>query len=118
MEAYIAPTFYRVRYTRGGAWCGLKVWFGPPVDPDTGDELDRSWRWQVEFNGRLSDEPERWLLHFNHDGTPVIAGNETTAADYRYLAELHSWATKYAPSDPYADPRKKIDMNAIEPIKF
>lgn len=112
-----APLFFKVRYTRGGAWCGLKVWHGLPADPDTGEPLDRSPRWQCEFNGKLSHEPDRWLLHFEPDGTPVIAGETITESEYAYFAELHSWAAKYAPNDPAANPRQAIDLLTV-PIPF
>ncbi len=102
-------SYYRVRYTRGGAWCGLKVWHSAPCDPDTGEELDRAPRWQCEFNGKLSDEPERFLLHFNPDETPVIAGEKIDEREYRYLAELHRWAVTHAPNDPAASPQKPIN---------
>lgn len=28
-----------------------RIWYGPPLDPETGEELDRSWRWQATLAG-------------------------------------------------------------------
>lgn len=113
----ILPIFYRVKYTRGGAWCGLKVWHGMPADPITGELLDRSPRWQCEFNGALSDEPERWLLHFEPDGSPVIAGEIITENEYKYLLQLHDYARTYDHTMPEAAPLSPVNLRKMAPIK-
>ena len=100
----MTPQYYRVRYTRGGAPCGLKVWYGAPLDPVTQEPLDRAPRWHCEFNGKLSDEPERWLLHFNPDGLPVIAGDKIDEAEYSYLTALHDYAINHDATMPEANP--------------
>jgi len=37
----------------------VHVWFGPPLDLDTGTEMDRSPRWQVELAGVIISPDER-----------------------------------------------------------
>lgn len=36
------------------------IWFGPPIDPLTGEELDRGPRWQCIENGIEADPYEVW----------------------------------------------------------
>ena len=50
------PGFYRMRLRSGGQPVGVRVWFGPPADPVTGEELDRSWRWQATVFDRDEDD--------------------------------------------------------------
>ncbi len=41
-------------------WLGVRIWYGPPFDPDTGDELDRSHRWMAIQDGYEIDPFEVW----------------------------------------------------------
>lgn len=41
-------------------WLAVRIWYGPPIDPDTGDELDRSWRWMCVQDGTETDPYEVW----------------------------------------------------------
>ena len=52
--------FYRMRLRSGAVPCGVRIWHGPPHDPDTGEEMDRSWRWQAEANGDPVDIDDVW----------------------------------------------------------
>lgn len=115
-QAWDTPHFFRVKYTRGGAPCGLKVWFGPPADPVTGELLDRSPRWQVHFNGKEFDEPERFLLHFEPDGTPVIVGEIITESEYSYLTALHEYAINHDATMPEADVTKPVNLRKMAPV--
>lgn len=44
--------FYRCQLVKDGPYVGVKIWFGPPNDPVTGEPLDRSPRFQADVNGR------------------------------------------------------------------
>lgn len=46
-------------------WQPVRIWFGPPFDPETGDELDRSPRWQAIRDG-LETDPYRIWTHVCH----------------------------------------------------
>ena len=100
--------FYRHRMVKGGHPVGVKIWFGQPKDPITGELMDRSLRWQAEINGRPADIDSLW---------PRVAGSPIDQAEHDYLASINSWAAENAPEHAAADPRKPVDLLAI-PIGF
>lgn len=95
------PGFYKIRLTKGGHYVGVRIWFGPPHDPVTGEEMDRSWRWQASANGRYIEIDRVW---------PRCGRDPISQAEHDYLANLQSWAEVHAPNSPQADPRKPIDL--------
>lgn len=101
--------FYRMKMRSDGVLVGIRIWFGPPRDPVTGEELDRSWRWQAEANGEMVEDFNRvW---------PQCAGSEITEAEYREYIARQQWAREHAPATPFADPRRRYDpLNAILPL--
>jgi hypothetical protein len=103
--------FYRHKLRSGGVYGGVRIWYGAPLDPVTGEELDRSWRWQAAFNGRLVDDFEQvW---------PVCAGDPITAEEYRTYCNRQRWAEQHAPQSAYADPRKRVDpLSTANPLAF
>ncbi|RIV79541.1 hypothetical protein [Pelagerythrobacter aerophilus] len=102
--------FYRFRMRSGGVRGVVRIWFGPPHDPVTGEELDRSWRWQAEFNGEPVDLDRVW---------PDCAGEPVTEQDYRRAIARQEWARQHAPDSAYADHRKRRDpLDPGEPLPF
>lgn len=103
--------FYRHKLRSGGVYVGVRVWYGAPLDPVTGEELDRSWRWQAEVNGKPIDDFEQvW---------PGCAGDPISADDYRIYCQRERWAAQHAPASAYADPRKRIDpLSTANPLLF
>lgn len=100
--------FYRTRLRSGGMFVGVRIWFGPPHDPDTGEEMDRGWRWQAEANGRYVDLERVW---------PGCAGSPIDEAEYQHLSNLQEWAETNAPRSPIANPTRK--MTALDtPMMF
>lgn len=92
--------FYKMQLRSGAAYAGIRIWFGPPADPVTGDELDRSWRWQAEANGEPIDVERVW---------PKCADKGVSASEYRALCRQQDWAREHAPDSALADPRRKHD---------
>ena len=92
--------FYRMRLRSGAAFCGIRIWYGPPHDPVTGEELDRSWRWQAEANGEAIDFDRAW---------PKCAGSPINAAEYHHLCSVQEWARENAPDSALADPHRRAD---------
>lgn len=92
--------FYRFRLRSGGVFGVVRLRFGPPDDPITGEPLDRYWRWQAHFNGELIDFDRCW---------PACAKNPCTEADYRAAIARQAWAKQHAPDSAYADPRARHD---------
>lgn len=102
--------FYRHRLVRDGHPVAVRIWFGAPLDPVTGEELDRGWRWQATANGEQIDIDRVW---------PNCGVSPITEAEAAYLTGLQSWARKNAPSSPQANPRKKIDLlDTDTPLPF
>jgi hypothetical protein len=92
---------YRFRLVRGGHPVAIRVWFGPPLDPVTGEELDRSHRWQASCNGAPIDLARVW---------PFCAREPIDEREAAYLSGLQAWAQENAPLAPQADPTRKIDL--------
>lgn len=109
--------FYRIRQVKNGPLCGLKVWYGKPLDPVTGEELDRGERWQVVVNSEFVD-PAKFIIEFDAAGQPIINGEPCDEREYHHLARLHKWAVDHDPMAPEAAPRSPIDLNKLAPIKF
>lgn len=103
-----AAGFYRIRLTRGGIWVPVHIWHGPPHDPETGEKLDRSYRWQAKRNGEYVDVSEVW---------PWCAKEPITEEEYHYMLATKNWAETNAPESPEAQPRRKIDL-LTAPIRF
>lgn len=92
--------FYRMKLRSGGVLVGIRLWFGPPHDPITGEEMDRSWRWQAEANGEEIDFLRVW---------PVCADDPITEAEYQDYTKRQKWAQQNAPETAFADPRRPHD---------
>lgn len=93
--------YYRTRLRMGGIQVGIRIFYGPPCDPDTGEEMDRSHRWQAHCNGRYIEFDRVW---------PKCAADPIDADEYEYLSSLQAWGEQHAPSGPQANPHKPIDM--------
>jgi hypothetical protein len=89
--------YYRMRLRNGGAHVGVRIWYGPPRDPVTGEEMDRSWRWQALRNEEPIDIDRVW---------PACAREVITEIEYNRLCSLIAWARRHAPESQIADPKK------------
>lgn len=98
---------YRRRLVRGGPWVPVRIWYGPPADPETGEELDRSPRWQAQVGDEIRDGVEEW---------PSCCNNPIDAAEWRYLMAERDWCREFAPDEPAANPTKPIDLGALKPL--
>lgn len=104
------PGFYRCKLVSGGVTGAVRIWHGPPHDPVTGEEMDRSWRWQAEFEGEYIDLDRVW---------PVCAGDPISESEYRQYIARARWAKNHAPTSPYARRFKRVDfLDAQAPLDF
>ncbi|MGJ0236949.1 hypothetical protein ACQEPB_00310 [Novosphingobium fluoreni] len=102
--------YYRFRLGAGAVRGGVRVWFGPPHDPVTGEELDRSLRWQAEFDGEPIDFERVW---------PACAKEALTEREYHDRVQRRIWAEKHAPNSAYADRSRKLDpLSTDTPLPF
>lgn len=91
---------YRFRMRSGGALCGVRIWHGAPHDPVTGEELDRSPRWQALVNDDPVEIERVW---------PRCAADPISDGEYRHYCRTQAWAQQHAPDSALADPRRKAD---------
>lgn len=92
--------FYRMRLRSGGALCGIRIWYGPPLDPVTGEVMDRSYRWQAHCNGDYIDLERVW---------PQCGRMPITEVDYNRHCQKQAWAREALPDDALANPTRKAD---------
>lgn len=103
--------FYKRRFIRGGPWVAVKLWKGPPRDPVTGEELERSHRWQAVVDGKfIADETavlETWIS---------CAGHPITEDEHKAIVRKTGTAVYSAPESPEANPHQRVDLRSIPPI--
>lgn len=92
--------WYRHKLRSGAVAVGVRIWWGPPADPVTGEEMDRSPRWQAHCNGRYVEIDRVW---------PQCAGAPIPEAEYDYLTSLQVWGEQHAPASPEANPHKPVN---------
>jgi hypothetical protein len=98
--------FYRLKLVRNGPWCPVKIWYGPPADPeDPTHLLDRSWRWQATVDGAEADVWDVW---------PAVGGRAIDEAEYRYLVNVSRHAKLHDPAYPEATPDKPINLLTVK----
>jgi hypothetical protein len=100
--------FYRMSLVKGGVKVGIRIWFGPPLDPVDGSELDRSHRWQATANGKYISLERVW---------PKCADDPVDQAEHDYLAGLQKWGEAHAPTSPQANPNQPVNM-LTAPLPF
>ncbi len=93
--------FYKFKPRSDAVYRAVKIHFGPPLDPVTGEVLDRSWRWMANLdNGELIDFDLAW---------PVCAKAPITESDWQYYCSRSAWAAENAPQSAYANPKRRYD---------
>lgn len=92
--------YYQMRLRSGAVRVGVRIWFGPPLDPVTGEEMDRSHRWQAHVNGSYFDLERVW---------PKCAAEPIDETEYRYLGAIQAVAQQRAPDSPHANPMRRIN---------
>jgi hypothetical protein len=102
------PGYYLMQLTKKGVMCGVRIWWGQPIDYETGNIQDRHMRWNAEINGDAADIDRVW---------PWCGTKPTTQAEYEYRCGLTRWSVEHAPMSPHANPRRKIDIFS-SPMEF
>ena len=102
--------YYRMRLTSGGVYGAVRIWYGQPPDPVTGELLDRSLRWQATFNNEPIDLDRVW---------PVCGREPISSDEAARLIQQAEWAKRAAPDSAYANPRARIDrLSRNTPLPF
>ena len=103
--------YYRMRLVMGGPLVGIRLWYGPPLDPtvydpadpETHQPLDRSYRWNALANGEIVDFDRVW---------PRCISDPIKQSEYEYLTQRTLYAKAHDPSDPTANTRRRTDWDA------
>lgn len=114
---------YLLKVGEGRVDVPIRIWFGPPIDPIDGTELDRRARWQIHVNGIEYGDP---------DYPPVIAGRPVDHLDqiwprcatmpipveeYNYRVDRAEYAEEWDQDDPFARTGGRVDpMQAAMPF--
>lgn len=93
--------YYRMSLVSGGHAVGICIWYGAPLDPLTGEEIDRGHRWQATANRVPIDLDRVW---------PACGRSPVDQAEHDYLCSVQRWAAENAPDSAMADPRRRIDL--------
>lgn len=108
--------YYLRRGRSGRIDIPVRVWFGPPQDPDNRNLiLDRAQRWQIEINGGLYGDPDqpvfidRWPVEHYSDVWPLGEHSRITRDEYEYRVARADHAALYDPTDPFGVTGGRID---------
>lgn len=99
----------------------VRIWFGQPDDPVTGEPIDRSPRWRIQIGGVDLDEEPLTIggITFTalSDFWPACMREPIDEPDYRFRIERQEWAAEYDPFDPFGETGGRIDaMTATLPF--
>ena len=111
------PGYFKLRVVKGGPFVGAEIRHGPGRDPETGEELDRSWLWEALIGGKHIRPPA---------ADPVNAGVfriwesgvEIAEAEYRFLIADAEWCAAHAPDEPAARPADPVKIADLPPDHF
>lgn len=110
--------YYRMALLRGAPPVGIRIFYGPPKDPVTGEIMDRSHRWQAEANGTPIDLERVWPVCAKEALHPTGAQSDAAKIEYDLLARTQKWAVENDPWDPRATPRRRTDWATASPPTF
>lgn len=95
----------------------VRILYGRPVDPLTGQAMDRSPRWQMWVAGQLVEPDPIYGVDENDpfaptwaDVWPRCAADTITYGEYRYLLERINYARAHDDADPFGQPGRRIDL--------
>lgn len=98
---------YRHKLRSGAVSVAIRIWHGLPLDPVTGEELDRAPRWNATANGEAIDLERVW---------PACADEPIDAATAEHLVNLQRWGRENGHAE-LADPRRRLNP-LTTPLQF
>lgn len=113
----LGPGYFRLRLVKGGPQVGAEIFYGPPLDPVTGEPLERSHRWMVRINGKVHKD---CLLDERDPGGAMVwrvsHSHRISRDDYEHMARVAEWARKNAPGLPEARPADRIKLGEMKSL--
>lgn len=103
--------FFKVKLGRDTVLRAVHLTYGPPLDPVTGEVMDRSWRWMAYLDdGHLAPFDDIW---------PACARDPIDEAEWKRCKARVAWAREHAPDSAYAERGVKIDLlSRATPLPF
>lgn len=96
------PGFYRRRLVKGGPFVAVRIFVPCPLDPWTGEPLDRPRVLSATVAGEPADPWRTWTY---------CAAEPISAQEFRYLERLRE-----IPGTPESRPRTPIDLGTMPPV--
>lgn len=91
--------FYATRLVKDGPLVTVKIW-----------QVDTEW-WHVEIDGKPGTVVDLYRVW------PGCAKQPLTVGEYDTMRRRANMATVFAPNHPLSNPRKKVDLRAMRPVK-
>jgi hypothetical protein len=101
--------FYQTRLIKGGPWVAVRIWWGFPSELTPEETVDRLPAWNAERDGKPVGILEVW---------PHVSGRPIPESEYKFLLARAAHASRYLPDSPFAQPRRRVDMNKAPPPIF
>jgi hypothetical protein len=101
------PGCFLVRLVKGGPRVPARIFVGPPLDPETLEEMDRPPVLRATVAGERSHDP---YLVWTWKREPI------DESEYRWRLATLEWAMQHAPDSPEANPRRPIRLATMPPI--
>jgi len=111
LTAHPRPGYFQMRLVKGGPFVAARIHrpcqctVNGPAEHDWKNTCDRHRPLCATIDGKPADIWRVWTY-----------GKEIDRADYEYLAGVADWSRTYAPEMPEANPRMRVDLNAIPSI--
>jgi len=74
--------YFKIRFKRGADWVPARIYRRMPIDPDTGEVMERSWMLTGEINGEIDDFRLVWAW-----------GREIEKDEYEWLIAITALRT-------------------------
>jgi hypothetical protein len=97
--------FFKRKLVKGGVYVPARIWLEQEIGED-GELLGAEFK--CEVNGEPADPFDQWSY---------LCGEPISEAEFKYLTARGDWAWRYAPNDPAARPRERID-HLSSPVMF
>lgn len=93
---------------KGGPLVPARIWLDQDIDPETGELMDDE-RLQCEVNNETADVEQQWSW---------LNARPIPESEFLYLTATISWAESYAPDEPLANPRERVDWSKVPTPTF
>lgn len=102
--------FFQMRLGAGRPYLAIEIRFAPPLDPLTGEVMDRGPRWQCFVMGEYADDWDRYW--------PACTRSPISQAEHDHIIKTQAWAKEHAPNSSLATGRKVDLLSRSEVLPF